>query len=175
MNAEEARKILKAQKQKYADATHVVHAFITGMNGEVMGESDDGEPSGTSGRPALEVIKGRKVTNLLLTVTRYFGGTLLGRGGLVRAYSSLAAASLLEAQQLGALEEYKELASFRVRLPYGAIPKAERILKNNEGEIKERIFGEDVLLEILIEKSRAAFFQKELNEILAGNVSFEKI
>ena len=82
----QARQILKEQKEKYQDATHVCHAFVCGLGKEIMGMSDDGEPSGTAGRPMLDVVKGRDVTNLILTVTRWFGGTLLGTGGLVKAY-----------------------------------------------------------------------------------------
>ena len=76
---------VKSQKAKYADATHVVHAFVIGPGAEVMGMSDDGEPSGTAGRPALDVLRGRGCTNTVLTITRWFGGTLLGTGGLVKA------------------------------------------------------------------------------------------
>ena len=86
----DVRELLKRQKAKYADATHVVHAFVCGAQAEVMGMSDDGEPSGTAGRPVLDVLKGRGVTNILLTVTRWFGGTLLGTGGLVHAYGDSA-------------------------------------------------------------------------------------
>ena len=81
-NQAEVRTIIKEQKNKYSDATHVCHAFISGKNAEVMGMSDDGEPGGTAGRPMLDVLKGRPVTNILVTVTRWFGGTLLGTGGL---------------------------------------------------------------------------------------------
>ena len=84
----EVREKLKAQKQKYADSTHVCHAFICGKNAELMGMSDDGEPGGTAGRPMLDVLKGSGATNLLVTVTRWFGGTLLGTGGLVHAYGN---------------------------------------------------------------------------------------
>lgn len=86
----EARDVLKNQKQKYADAAHVVHAFVCGLEGQISGMSDDGEPSGTAGRPAYDVLKGRNLTNLILTITRYFGGTLLGTGGLVKAYGDAA-------------------------------------------------------------------------------------
>ena len=67
----EAKELIKAQKAKYSDATHVVHAFVTGLSMEILGMSDDGEPSGTAGRPALDVLKGHGCTNLLLTVTRW--------------------------------------------------------------------------------------------------------
>lgn len=94
----EARDKLKEQKLKYSDATHVVHAFVVGKAGEVNGMSDDGEPSGTAGRPVLDVLKGSGITNVLLTVTRYFGGTLLGTGGLVHAYGDSAKAVLAVCQ-----------------------------------------------------------------------------
>jgi len=96
-SAAEARELLKSQKGKYEDARHVVHAFIAGENGEVLGCSDDGEPSGTAGRPALAVLKGSGITNIMLTITRWFGGTLLGTGGLVKAYSDSAKLVLQEA------------------------------------------------------------------------------
>ena len=86
----EAREKLHLIKQQYKDATHVVHAFIAGLKAETSGMSDDGEPSGTAGRPVLDVLKGSGITNILLTVTRYFGGTLLGTGGLVHDYSDAA-------------------------------------------------------------------------------------
>ena len=95
----EARGIIKAQKQKYADATHVVHAFVLGLSGEVLGMSDDGEPSGTAGHPALDVLKGKNCTNLVLTITRWFGGTLLGTGGLVKAYGDCAKSVLQAATE----------------------------------------------------------------------------
>jgi len=86
----DARNKLHLIKEQYFDATHVVHAFVVGKAGETCGMSDDGEPSGTAGRPVLDVLKGSGITNILLTVTRYFGGTLLGTGGLVHAYGDSA-------------------------------------------------------------------------------------
>ena len=91
-DAEHARTRLKEAKVRYADATHVVHAFRTGReDSETLGCSDDGEPPGTAGRPVLEVLKGAG-GNCLLLVVRWFGGTKLGTGGLVRAYSDTAKA-----------------------------------------------------------------------------------
>lgn len=87
-SAQESREKLHEQKQKYFDSSHVCHAFICGSQAEVNGMSDDGEPSGTAGRPMLDVLKGSEITNILVTITRYFGGTLLGTGGLVHAYSN---------------------------------------------------------------------------------------
>ena len=84
-SSEEAREGVAAQRRKYPDASQVVHAMVVGEKGEVMGCSDDGEPAGTAGRPVLEILKGSRVTQVLLTVTRWFGGIKLGTGGLVHA------------------------------------------------------------------------------------------
>ena len=104
-----ARDLVKAQKSKYADATHVVHAFVIGSGAEILGMSDDGEPSGTAGRPTLDVLKGRGCTNTLITITRWFGGTLLGTGGLVKAYSGGAKQVIQKADELGLFEELRTL------------------------------------------------------------------
>lgn len=82
----EANDFILSIKKKYWDAKHNCSAFVIGDNGENLRSSDDGEPSGTAGRPMLEVLTGEKITNACVVVTRYFGGTLLGTGGLVRAY-----------------------------------------------------------------------------------------
>ena len=83
----EATAFIEAARKKYWDARHNCYAFVIGNNGEVTRCSDDGEPSGTAGKPILEVITGMEIYNCLVIVTRYFGGTLLGTGGLVRAYN----------------------------------------------------------------------------------------
>lgn len=106
---QEARDTLKSQKHTYADASHVVHAFFCGSQGQISGMSDDGEPSGTAGRPVLDVLRGRSITNILLTITRYFGGTLLGTGGLVRAYGESAKA-ILDCAQIEKLIAKKEFS-----------------------------------------------------------------
>ena len=93
-NAQEAKETVKRQKDQYRDARHVVHAFVIGESGAVLGCSDDGEPAGTAGQPVLTVLKGSGITNILVTVTRWFGGTLLGTGGLVKAYSTAAKEAL---------------------------------------------------------------------------------
>ena len=84
---EEALEVLEAARKKYWDATHNCFAYVIGERRETVRCSDDGEPSGTAGRPMLDVLLGEEITNVIVIVTRYFGGTLLGTGGLVRAYS----------------------------------------------------------------------------------------
>ncbi len=125
-NQAHVREIIKSQKQKYADATHVCHAFICGKNAEIMGMSDDGEPGGTAGRPMLDVLKGREVTNILVTVTRWFGGTLLGTGGLVHAYGD-GAKSVLEATKF---EELIEKRSFSFECDYQQYQVVKKIFES---------------------------------------------
>ena len=96
-SSEEAREGVAAQRRKYPDASHVVHAMVVGEKGEVMGCSDDGEPAGTAGRPVLEILKGSRVTQVLLTVTRWFGGIKLGTPGLIAAYREASRLALEQA------------------------------------------------------------------------------
>ena len=142
----QARDILKAQKEKYADATHVVHAFIVGKNAEVMGMSDDGEPSGTAGRPTLDVLKGRNCTNLIVTITRWFGGTLLGTGGLVKAYGNGAKQVLEAAAAQNAFEELIEKTDFIFSTDYSLY----KLLKNNFVNYQLYNISEDFGTEVTI-------------------------
>ena len=95
-----------------------MHAFVIGAGAEILGMSDDGEPSGTAGRPTLDVLKGFGCTNTLVTITRWFGGTLLGTGGLVKAYSGGAKQVLQKAESEGLFEELVEKRSFTFACDY---------------------------------------------------------
>ena len=95
---EEAAQFIAACKKKYWDARHNCSAYVIGENNEIMHSSDDGEPSGTAGRPMLSVLTGQDVHNVAAVVTRYFGGVLLGTGGLVRAYQGAVSVALLHAE-----------------------------------------------------------------------------
>ena len=105
---EEALAFLARIRQKHKDATHNCYAYIIGLNSGIMRYSDDGEPGGTAGMPIIEVMKARGVVNCAVVVTRYFGGVLLGAGGLVRAYSHTAKLAL-EAAHIITYEQYTEL------------------------------------------------------------------
>lgn len=167
----EARDTLKAQKEKYADATHVVHAFISGLGAEVMGMSDDGEPAGTAGRPVLDVLKGRGVTNILLTVTRWFGGTLLGTGGLVKAYGDGARAVLDAAEAAGLFEEYVEKSVFSFSADYAQYEKLKRLLASfSVTEVDER-FGAAVEVSGKIPAADAEQLKAVVFDATAGKVS----
>lgn len=136
----EARERLAAQKRKYADATHVCHAFICGRNAEVMGAGDDGEPGGTAGRPILDVLKGSGCTNLIVTVTRWFGGTLLGTGGLVRAYGDGAKAVLAATPT----EELVEKARFSLECDYQLHRPVMKVVAGFRASGVSESFGESV-------------------------------
>ena len=164
----QARDILKAQKEKYADATHVVHAFIVGKNGEVMGMSDDGEPSGTAGRPTLDVIKGRNCTNLIITITRWFGGTLLG--GLVKAYGNGAKQVLEAAATQNAFEELIEKTDFIFSTDYSLY----KLLKNNFVNYQLYNISEDFRTEVTISGQIKADQYNDLAKLLL-NLSNGKI
>lgn len=166
----QARDILKAQKEKYADATHVVHAFIVGKNGEVMGMSDDGEPSGTAGRPTLDVLKGRNCTNLIITITRWFGGTLLGTGGLVKAYGNGAKQVLEAAATQNAFEELIEKTDFIFSTDYSLY----KLLKNNFVNYQLYNISEDFGTEVTISGQIKADQYNDLAKLLL-NLSNGKI
>jgi uncharacterized YigZ family protein len=96
-SVEHAERIIKETKKKYYDARHTCYAYIIEETPQILRFNDDGEPSGTAGKPMLDVLLGKELTNVLVLCTRYFGGTLLGTGGLVRAYQGAAKDSLMHA------------------------------------------------------------------------------
>lgn len=165
-----ARELVKAQKAKYADATHVVHAFVIGPGAEVMGMSDDGEPSGTAGRPALDVLRGRGCTNTVLTITRWFGGTLLGTGGLVKAYGNGAKGVLAAADEAGLFEELVAKKFFNFSTDYSLY----KLIKNNMelfhiSNLTED-FGTEIKISGEIHESEYQVFISKLLDISNGKI-----
>ena len=163
-NQRDVRALLKAQKQKYADSSHVVHAFALGKSAEIMGMSDDGEPAGTAGRPVLAVLKGSGCTDILLTVTRYFGGTLLGTGGLVKAYTQ-AAQSVLA---LAHTEVFAEREEFGLHLSYEDYETCKRLFKKFGVKVTAEDFAENVSVSGSVETRLKSEFEKALKEYLKG-------
>ena len=165
-----ARELVKSQKAKYSDATHVVHAFVIGPGAEVMGMSDDGEPSGTAGRPALDVLRGRGCTNTVLTITRWFGGTLLGTGGLVKAYGNGAKGVLAAADEAGLFEELVAKKAFTFTTDYSLY----QLIKNNmeafhiSGLAED--FGTEITIKGEIHESEYQAFISKLLDISNGKI-----
>lgn len=167
LTQEEARSMLKEKKAQYVDASHVVHAFVIGSAGEILGCSDDGEPSGTAGRPLLDVLKGSGITNILVTVTRWFGGTLLGTGGLVKAYGDAIKAVL-------ALAEVHEIIStraFSLQVSYDSFDRISRELPHlGVTEFRES-FLTDVSLEGQVITEYADSFALRISDLTHGKSS----
>ena len=163
----DARERLLSQKKKYSDASHVCHAFIIGENAQISGMSDDGEPGGTAGRPMLDVLKGSGITNIIVTVTRYFGGTLLGTGGLVHAYGN----SVKELLALCKTEELVQKADFSFFADYSFYEEIKRQLANfNIYELKED-FSEEVKLSGKIKKDEQKNFALLVKNLSRGKSS----
>lgn len=123
---EEAKEKVLYTKDQYKDATHVVHASVVGDKGTMFSFSDDKEPKNTAGRPAFEVLKGSGITNITVCVVRYFGGTLLGTGGLVKAYGD----STKEVLKVARTEELVERTSFSLLLDYDDYALIKRALSS---------------------------------------------
>ena len=131
---EEALAFLARIRQKHKDATHNCYAYIIGLNSGIMRYSDDGEPGGTAGMPIIEVMKARGVTNCAVVVTRYFGGVLLGAGGLVRAYSQGAAVAL-NACGVGVMHP---TARYLMEIPYPMLNRMDYFLKSEPVIIEDK-------------------------------------
>lgn len=166
----EVREKIKAQKQKYADATHVCHAFICGKNAEIMGMSDDGEPGGTAGRPMLDVLKGSGATNLLVTITRWFGGTLLGTGGLVHAYGN-------GVKNVLAVTEFEELVEkwdFSLKCDYQQYQLVKKLFENFTLYNLCEDFGEMILIKGQIAQSDFPSLKDKIFDASSGKLQLEK-
>ena len=163
-----AREIWHAQKAKYDNGGHIVYAFITGPQGNVMGCSDDGEPSGTAGRPMLAVLKGSGLTNVIVTAARWFGGTKLGTGGLVRAYSDCARLALENAVTC----ELLPMARFGIVLPYNYYEQAKRLFEAHGFTVLSEEFGAAVTLSGEIKEADESRFKEELSELTCAKCRF---
>ena len=161
---EEAIEFIAKMKKKYWDARHNCYAYVAGKNQELQRCSDDGEPNGTAGRPMLDVLLREEIHDAVVVVTRYFGGTLLGTGGLVRAYQKatqegLANSVVIEKQQ-GEL--------LKVQASYQEVGKLQYVLGQNGIPIIDSVYAQDVELHGVVPKEQTAKIEKELLEATNG-------
>lgn len=168
-NQEEARARIKAQKETHRDATHVVHSFVIGPTGGILGCSDDGEPSGTAGRPALDVLKGSNITNIIVTIARWFGGTELGTGGLVRAYGDAVKAVIAAS----AYTEFVAYRSFSVSVSYEFYERFIREAHLMGAEIKSEEFGTAIEVAGRIRASDAHAWRDRITNLSSGRARLE--
>ena len=167
---EDAVSFIRACKSKYWDASHNVYAYSL-REGSVRRYSDDGEPQGTAGQPMLNVFEREGIENVLCVVTRYFGGILLGTGGLVRAYTAAAKDALLDA----GVNEMRQWASLRVTCPYSLYDRV-RLEAEKLGAVFENTdYGADITLALLLPEEAAEPFAQTLRELSAGRLVPEKV
>lgn len=167
---EEAKALLARIRREYPDATHHVPAYVIGHGNSVLTHChDDGEPSGTAGRPALAVLQGSGLGDIAVVVTRYFGGTKLGTGGLVRAYADAVRGVL------AILPRARKVATHRVRIiiPYSGFERVRRMLATHHGQIHEQEFSAEVILTALVATDEFDAFQNDFQEAFAGTRGIE--
>lgn len=164
---EEAKNFVNEIKSMHKEATHNVYAYIVGENKGIQRYSDDGEPQGTAGIPVLEVIKKNDLTDVAVVVTRYFGGILLGGGGLIRAYSKGASSAIEEA---GIVEKVKGL-KLRFTLEYELIGKIQYLCGTNNWHIEDTIYTDKVELSLFTEVENKEAIIADFVEATSGKVT----
>ena len=165
---EQAKAFIQAVRDEMPGATHHVYAFKIGFGGSVTeGMSDDGEPSGTAGPPALAVIRGANVGDVVLVITRYFGGTKLGTGGLVHAYGQTAR----EAVATLPTELKITRRTIGVEIPYALYERVKILVGHYDCRLESEDFGTEILLILRIAEDDLAPFTDTLRELSAGRIA----
>ncbi len=164
-NEQAASEIIASQKSKYWDARHNVYAYI--LQDGTARFSDDGEPHGTAGMPILEVIKGSGITNVLVVVTRYFGGILLGTGGLVRAYSTSARDALQGAQKVLMCQ----CREYMIDCDYGSFDRLTRLISDCGGMVQGTDFTDKVTVNVMFKEIDSNAFLDKLCETFASKLT----
>ncbi len=169
---EEARGFVDRIRAEFSDASHTCWAYLVGPPGSsgTVGMSDDGEPHGTAGRPMLGVLHHSGVGDVAAVVTRYFGGTKLGKGGLVRAYSGGVQAAL---KKLPLAERivYERLA---VVIGYASVEPFQRLLPEFEAEVENEVYGADVDFRLKLPRERVSAFKAALVDLTHGQIIIEE-
>lgn len=167
---EEALNFINDIKKKNREATHNVFAFQIGERDEIIRQSDDGEPSGTAGLPVLDVLRGEDIKNTVIVVTRYFGGTLLGTGGLVRAYGKAAKLGVVAAKVIEKiLYRYIYITS-----DYNLSGKIQYEILRQEHIIHDTVYTDKVKFIVLAEADKAEQFIKHITDITSASAEIEQ-
>lgn len=166
---DEAVTLIDQIKRKYWDARHNCYAYVTGENGEISRCSDDGEPSGTAGRPILECINGAGLKGVLVVVTRYFGGTLLGTGGLVRAYTQATQAALDNAQ----IRHMRRGSRLSVKTDYNGAEKIRRSLEVPDVRIEDTQYTDIVTMTVVASGEALEQTLDTITQVSAGRAEVQ--
>lgn len=167
---EEARDFIASMKKKYYDARHNCSAYTIGENHEITKSSDDGEPSGTAGRPMLDVLIHSDIHNLCVVVTRYFGGVLLGTGGLVRAYTDATKAALENAQ----IKEELNGIILVIETDYNGYGKINYYLESEKIPVVDSEFTDKVTLNIFVSEDEADNVMNKITELTNATATVSK-
>lgn len=167
---EEALAFIESIKKKYPDARHHVYAYVLREN-SIMRFTDDHEPQGTAGMPTLDAIRKNGIVDCVVVVTRYFGGTLLGTGGLVRAYSAAAIGAIEAAEPA----KYDVYAEYSIKLSYSDHQKSVAVLSDMGFRTADTIFSDSVEILGTVLARDAEILEKKLTDITAGRAKTEKI
>jgi uncharacterized YigZ family protein len=171
-SVEVARTFVDRVREEFSDASHNVPAFVIGHGSSVIAHcTDDGEPSGTAGRPALAVVQGSGIGDVVVVVTRYFGGTKLGTGGLVRAYGDAAR----EVLKVLPLAEKVPTATLMVAVPYSLFERVRLLIQELHGETLDEDFAGDVTLVVRFAAGQVAVFQDALQQLSSGKIEAEVV
>ena len=162
---EQARALIEATKKKYHDARHNCWCYVI-REGNVLRYSDDGEPQGTAGQPMLNVFQREEVTNVLCIVTRYFGGILLGAGGLTRAYGGTAKLALNEA----GISRMRLWATLAVPCDYSLYERMKLTVEQSGGIITDTDFGADIVITVTLPAEDVDAFCEQVTELSAGSI-----
>jgi uncharacterized YigZ family protein len=166
-SVDEAKAFVDDVRREFADASHNVPAYLVGHGATVTAHcSDDGEPSGTAGRPALAVLRGSGLGDVAVVVTRYFGGTKLGTGGLVRAYSDAVRAVL----EILPLAEKVPTHTVRLKVPYPAFERVRLAVEAHQGQILDEAFAGEVTITARFAVEHVPGFQNALRELSSGSL-----
>lgn len=166
---EEALAFIESVRKKYWNATHNCFAYVLGEHFQVQRCSDDGEPSGTAGKPMLDVLLGEEIHDVVVVVTRYFGGTLLGTGGLVRAYSGSTKEGLLASKVITKMHGQK----LSVQTDYTGLGKIQYILGQRGIRILNSVYTDKVELEVLLPEAEIETVISEIREGTNGQAIME--
>ena len=167
---EQAAAFVEGIRKRYYDARHHCFAYVIGADGKLMRAADDGEPQGTAGKPMLEVLTGRGLANTIVVVTRYFGGTLLGTGGLVRCYTAAAQAAL----DNSVIVEKKPGTRGVVRADYAEIGKLQYLFNELQIPVLDTLYEASVVFDLVVPPGQAGRLNKQLAEASAGRISLEE-
>jgi uncharacterized YigZ family protein len=167
-SVEEVKEYLTQLKKKYYDATHHCYAYIIGYDKETFRMNDDGEPSSTAGKPIYWQLQSNDLTNVLLVVVRYFGGTKLGVSGLIKAYKESSA----ECIALAEIVEKQVKHKYNIYFAYEDMNVVMNILKQNNAEQKNQIFDLNCQIEVLIDKRNSSKFESSIPPVSTIRIEF---